>query len=93
MASACTFACNPSFQDCDSNLANGCEPLNPYFRDQDGDTYGAEGSQPVGDHLRANARVRALQLLELEVRRNVSDRPLIVSSRRLMRSRRRRRSP
>lgn len=55
VASACTVACNPGFQDCDSNLANGCEPLNSYYRDQDGDTYGAEGSQPVGEACTAPA--------------------------------------
>ena len=39
--SKCTIRCRTGFQNCDANEANGCEPLVPYYKDADGDGFGA----------------------------------------------------
>lgn len=37
----CVIAqCDPGFDNCDGNAANGCEPLNTYFEDKDSDGHG-----------------------------------------------------
>jgi hypothetical protein len=40
-ASTCTIACRTGFANCDGNELNGCEPLAPYYKDEDGDGFGA----------------------------------------------------
>lgn len=37
----CSVRCDDGFADCDGDPTNGCEPLQPYFRDEDGDGFGA----------------------------------------------------
>jgi hypothetical protein len=38
--------CDQGFSDCDNDPLNGCEPLDPFFPDVDGDGFGAAGSAP-----------------------------------------------
>ncbi len=47
-ASTCTIACHANYADCDSNPANGCEPLVVFYKDGDGDGYGVTESTMTG---------------------------------------------
>jgi hypothetical protein len=43
----CQLECAVGFDQCDGNLANGCEPLRPFYVDADGD--GVGGGAKVGE--------------------------------------------
>lgn len=38
----CVLRCEAGYGNCDNDPSNGCEPVFPYYRDGDGDGYGAE---------------------------------------------------